>query len=84
MKVKNLTESTLVIEKFGKVHGVVVNSHSSGTMQLFGSNTDTLAPITGVITFGAAERYVPLFGASLETGLYVAVGGTINYTVVYE
>lgn len=81
---KNITASALIKTGPGVVVGVIINSHTSGTLQLSDALTSTTPNITGTITFGAAERFIPLYGAKFITGLYATVGGTANITIVYN
>lgn len=36
------------------------------------------------ITLGAAERFIPLYGAGFGTGLYFTLGGTADVTILYR
>ena len=81
---KNFSASNLVKTGTGSVQGIIVNSHSSGTLQLSDAITSTTPNITGTITLASGERWIPLFGAKFLTGLYITVGGTGNFTVIYN
>ena len=81
---KNFTSSNLVKTGKGTVQGIIVNSHSSGTLQLSDALTSTTPNMTGTITLASGERWIPLFGATFTTGLYITVGGTGNFTIVYN
>ena len=84
---KNITASTLIKTGAGVVLGVIINSHTSGTLRLSDAVTSTTPNITGTITFaadGTYDRFIPLFGARFVTGLYATVGGTANITIVYN
>lgn len=40
--------------------------------------------ICNTITFGASERFIPLYDAAFNTGLLAIVGGTADITIVYN
>lgn len=81
---KNLSASGLVKTGTGNLQGIIVNSHSSGTLQLSDAITSTTPLMFNTITLGAAERWIPLFGAKFTTGLYVTLGGTADFTIIYN
>lgn len=81
---KNISASTLIKTGPGVVIGIVINSHSSGTLQLSDALTSTTPLMFNTITLGATERWIPLFGAKFTTGLYITKGGTIDCTVIYN
>ena len=83
-KVKTFTATGLLVTGAGALVGVIVSSHSSGTLQFANSLTTTTPQITDTITLGATERWIPFFGATFNFGLYVTVGGTGHFTVVYN
>ena len=79
---KNLTSTANVSAKPCAVIGVIVNSTSSGTFQLYDDPaTGTATPITGTIT-PTASGFFPI-NVETTAGLYVVIGATINITVVY-
>jgi hypothetical protein len=80
----NTTSSGLVKTGLGTVHGVVVNSHTSGTVK-FSNGTTAVNDIMGTYTFPSGPQVVS-FGAGIvcDTGLFVTVGGTANITVLYN
>lgn len=80
----NLTASGLVKTGQGTLVGVVVNSHSSGTLKFWNALTATTPVLFDTITLAAGERWVPLFDTAFTTGCYLTIGGTANVTVVYE
>ena len=81
---KNFTSSNLVKTGTGIVMGIVINSHSSGTLKLWDNTSAATTVLFNTITLGATERWIPLFGAKFLTGLYVTTGGTIDATVIYN
>ena len=83
-KYKNLSASGLVKTGSGTIAGVIINSHSSGTLKLWDSLTAANTVICNTITFGAGERFVPLYDTAFNTGLYATIGGTADITIVYH
>lgn len=83
-KYKNLSASGLVKTGSGKVVGVVINSHTSGTLKLWDAVTATTPVLFNTMTFAVGERFIPLFDAAFSTGLYATIGGTADITIVYK
>ncbi len=81
---KNMSASALVYTGAGTVSGVVVNSHTSGTLKLEDAVTDTTPLIFNTITFAAGPGFYNLFGAKFFTGLYGVIGGTADITIIYN
>ena len=81
---QNITADTLIKTGAGVAVGVVVNSHTSGTLKIWDALTATGTVLFNTMTFAAGERYVPLFGAKFTTGMYADIGGTVDLTVVYN
>lgn len=80
----NLSASALIRTGAGDLQGVVVNSHSSGTLKFWDALTATTPIIFNTITLGAAERYIDLFGVKFTTGLFLTIGGTADVTVLWN
>ncbi len=83
-KYKNLSASGLVKTGSGTVKGVVVNSHSSGTLKFWDNTSAATTVMFNTITLAAGERWIPLFDANFTTGLYLTIGATADVTVVYS
>ena len=81
---KNFSASNLVKTGGGNVIGVIVNSHSSGTLKLEDALTDTTPLIINTFSFPAGSGVYSFFGAKFITGLYAVVGGTLDCTIVYN
>jgi hypothetical protein len=81
---KNTTASVLIKTGTGNLQGVIVNSHSSGTLKFWDNTSGATTVIFNTITLAAGERWIPLFGAKFTTGCYLTVGGTADVTVVYN
>lgn len=80
----NLTASALVKTGVGQVYGIIINSHSSGTIKLYDNTEASGTVLCNTITFGAAERYIPLYGMTFGTGLYAEIVGTADLTIAYR
>jgi len=81
------TTATAHVVKTGNatLNGIVVNSHSSGTIEI----RDGAAFVGGTLKFGTltlavGERFIPCFGARFSAGLIVSVGGTADLTILYK
>lgn len=81
----NGTASALIKTGVGKVYGVIANSHTSGTVKLWDNtsaagtvliNTYSFPSGSGVLAFPEPINFT--------TGLYLTVGGTLDYTVLYN
>lgn len=84
-KETNVTASALIKTGGGSVAGVIVNSHTSGTMKLWDNTSAAGGVIVDTFTFPAGSG-VYTFPRPIEfyTGLYFTVGGTLNCTVVWN
>jgi len=83
-KYKNITASTLIKTGSGTIEGVIINSHSSGTLKLWDAVSAAVPVICNTHTLTEGERYIPLFGISFNIGLYATIGGTADVTIVYR
>lgn len=81
----NGTASALIKSGGGDFHGFVVNSHSSGTLKFWDNTAGSGTVLLNTITLAAGPSVWVLPGPiSFGTGLYVTVGGTIDYTIVWS
>ena len=80
----NLSASALVKTGSGRAQGVIINSHTSGTLKLWDSLTASGTVINETMSFAVGERFIPLFGVAFTTGLFATIGGTANITIVYN
>lgn len=82
-KYLNGTTSQNIVSGAGKLHGIIVNSHTSGTMKLWDSLTATGTVIINTYTFPSGSG-IYMFPNPIEfyTGLFFTVGGTLDYTVL--
>lgn len=83
-KYVNLTASALVKTGQGVVKGIIVASHSAGTVKLWDNTSAATTVLVDTMTLAASERFIPLYDTAFRTGLYVTIGGTANITVVYQ
>ena len=85
LKYSNITADTLIKTGFGRVMGIVVNSHTSGTIKLWDNTSAATTVITNTYTFPAGSSVInfPNGGISFNTGLYADIGGTVDLTIVY-
>ncbi len=84
-KYTNGTASGLIRTGGGQVAGVIVNSHTNGTMKLWDSLTATGTVIVNTYTFPAGSgMYKFPQPVDFYTGLFFTVGGTLDYTIVWN
>lgn len=81
---RNLSASALVKTGYGVVRGIIVGSHTGGTIKLWDNTSGATTVLVNTMTLGAGERFIDLFDVSFNTGLYVTIGGTADITVVYQ
>ena len=84
-KYKNLSASGQIKAGAGYVSGIIVNSHTIGTLKLWDSLTATGSVICNTIAFNNTDRTIFLLELAFTTGLYATIGGTAaDITVVYK
>ncbi len=81
---KNLTASGLVKTGYGEIEGIIINSHTGGTLKLWDNTSAATTTICNTITFGVGERWIPMFDIGFTVGLYATIGGTADITIVYR
>ena len=82
-----ITASANIKPMAGKLKGIFVSSASSNpTITVYDSAAATTTKtILGTFTpTGATSYLLPLDGAYAKDGIYVAIGGTVAATVIYE
>lgn len=89
-----VTSSTFTVIKTGNatLNGIMINSHSSGTIELRdGASVNPAVSATirfGTMTLSAVattgERYIDFFGARFSTGIVLYAAGTVDLTVLYK
>ncbi len=83
------TVQTFVARKIGTSGNSIATTETLGnyaftsTVMAGGTGADGRV-MHNTITLGAAERFIPFYGEAFDIGLYVAVGGTLDATLVYE
>lgn len=80
----NLSASALVKTGSGQAYGIVINSHTAGTLKLWDNTAASGTVLCNTITFVVGERFIPLLGATFGTGLYATIGGTADVTILYR
>jgi len=80
----NLTASAIVKTGSGRLQGVVINSHTLGTLKLWDNTAGSGTVLFNTITFAAGERWIPFFGATFSTGCYATIGGTADITLMFN
>jgi hypothetical protein len=84
VKYLNGTTSQAIKSAAGALHGIVVNSHTSGTLKLWDNTAGSGTVLLNTITFAAGPNFISFpMGISFNTGLFATVGGTIDYTILY-
>lgn len=66
----------------GILHGMYVNSTSSGTIKIYDAATQTGTVLNNTIT--PAVGYHDLGDVAFSTGLSVTIGGTLDVTLYYQ
>ena len=78
----NITATTQVSNRAVTLLTVNCATTTSGTYQVYDSAAAaTTTPVTGVITPAAGSSMV--FNATVGSGLYIVITGTLNLTVVF-
>jgi len=81
----NGTTSQLVKTGAGRFYGFIVNSHTSGTIKFWDNTSAATTVLTNTITLAAGpQQWVFPVGINFATGLFVTIGGTIDYTILYK
>lgn len=84
-KYKNGTASALVKTGEGALHGIIVNSHTGGTIKFWDSLTAATTVLANTYTFPSGSgTYMFPPGIIFTTGLYATVGGTLDYTIIFS
>lgn len=80
---RNITATGAVKNGSGIAVGVIISSHTGGTLKLWDSLSGAGATLVNTMTFGVGERFVPLYNAAFNIGLFATVGGTADLTIMY-
>jgi len=85
VKYLNGTTSQQVSAAAGIFYGVIVNSHTSGTLKFWDNTAGSGTVLINTFTFPAGSGiYQFPKGICFNTGLFATVGGTIDYTILYK
>lgn len=80
----NLSASALIKTGAGVLKGIVVNSHTSGTLKLWDNTSAATTVICNTITFAAGPNFIKLPAVEFSTGLYATIGGTADITILWK
>ena len=81
----NLSASALIKTGAGVLKGIVVNSHSSGTLKLWDNTSAATTVLFNTITFAAGSGIViNLPAVEFSIGLYATIGGTADITLLWK
>lgn len=80
----NISASTLIKTGAGVLKGIVVNSHTSGTLKLWDNTSAATTVIFNTITFAAGPSFIKLPAVEFSTGLYATIGGTADITILWK
>lgn len=84
-KYTNLSASAAIKSAAGTLYGIVVNSHTSGTLKLWDNTAGSGTVLLNTITFAAGPNFVQFpMGVSFNTGLYATIGGTADITILWQ
>lgn len=80
----NLTASALIKTGAGVIKGIVVNSHTNGTLKLWDNTSAATTVLLNTITFAAGPNFIKLPAVEFSTGLYATIGGTADITILWK
>lgn len=82
---KVLSASGTVATGPGNIYGIMVNSHTNGTIKVWDSMSEANDVIFDTITLAAGSGMLFMFpgGINFSVGLTVTIGGTANITVLW-
>lgn len=73
-----------VITGQGTLYGFIVANHSSGTIKVYDSLTQTGTVLIDTYTFTAGSTNISFpEGISFNTGISITAGGTLSITMLY-
>lgn len=83
-KYSNITASGAVKSSAGTLYGIVINSHTGGTLKLWDQTSAAVPVLINTYTFTAGSGNIMFpMGVSFNTGLFATVGGTVDLTILY-
>lgn len=81
---KNLSASAQIKSGPGILVGVIINSHTSGTLKFWNNTAGSGTVLFNTITLASGERWIPLFNTNFDVACYLTIGGTADVTVLYR
>lgn len=80
-----ITASGIVKTGAGNVQGIIVSSHTNGTIKLWDNTAGSGTIVVDTYTYATGSQFIPLFGARFLTGLYADINSTTQkVTIVYN
>ncbi len=84
VKYTNLSASAAIKATPGALYGIVVNSHTNGTLKLWDNTAGSGTVLLNTITFASGPNFINFAqGVSFNTGLYATIGGTADITILW-
>jgi hypothetical protein len=81
----NLTAGTTVLSTTPvSIYGIVVNSHSSGTIKVWDGIAGNTTVCLNTYSFATGSQAINLYGLTTGTACTVVVGGTADVTLAYR
>lgn len=80
----NLSASGRIKDVSGILVGVVINSHTAGTLKFWNNTEGSGAVLFNTITLAVGERWIPFFNANFDTACFLTIGGAADVTVIYK
>lgn len=82
-KYLNGTTSQAIVSGSGKLYGIIVNSHTSGTFKIWDNTAGSGTVLINTFTVPTgSQMYVFPVPIDFYTGCFITVGGTIDYTIL--
>lgn len=81
---KNMSASGSIKSTPGILVGVIVNSHTGGTLKFWNNTAGSGAVLFNTITLADGERSINFFNANFDVACYLTIGGTADVTVLYK
>lgn len=80
-----ITTNTLIYTGTGTVQGIIVSSHTTGTIKLWDNTTATGTVCVDTYAYATGSQYINLFGAKFTTGLFADTNSTVQkITIVWN
>lgn len=71
-----VTADALVYTGTGCVVGIIVSSHTTGSIKLYDNTAASGTVLLPTYTYATGSQFIPLFGIKFGTGVYADVTGT--------